>query len=102
MPTMNIRRLPSTSPMRPPSSRKPPKVTAYAVTTHWMPVFEKCSELWIEGSATVTIDTSSTVMKNATQITASARHRRGSGLGARALQRDGGHRPATYLSDVRH
>ena len=78
-PMRNIRLRPRMSPARPPSSRKPPNVIAYAVITHCRPVGEKW-RLWpIEGSATLTIETSSTVMKNATQTSASACQRLGSG-----------------------
>ena len=62
-PDMSIRRRPNRSPARPPSRRRPPKVTAYAVRTHCRSVCEKWSDRVIEGSATVTIDTSSVVMK---------------------------------------
>src|SRR5207245_10721336 len=48
--------------------------------THCSPVTEKCRLRPIEGSATFTIETSSTVMKKATQMSASARQRRGSGV----------------------
>ena len=78
-PMRNIRLRPRMSPARPPSSRKPPNVIAYAVITHCRPVWEKW-RLWpIDGSATLTIETSSTVMKNATQTSASACQRLGSG-----------------------
>src|SRR5215471_5772626 len=79
-PSIKIKRRPSRSAQRPPRSRKPPKVIVYAVITHCSPLAEKCSEREIDGSATVTIETSSTVMKNATQTTASASQRRGSGV----------------------
>ena len=52
---------------------------AYAVTTHCRLSREKCRERPIDGSATLTIETSSTVMKNAAQTTASAFQRIGSG-----------------------
>ncbi len=77
-PTRNIRLRPRMSPARPPSSRKPPNVIAYAVITHCRPVWEKWRLSPIDGSATLTIDTSSTVMKNATQTIASACQRLGS------------------------
>jgi hypothetical protein len=78
-PARNIRLRPRMSPARPPSRRKPPNVIAYAVITHWRPVSEKWRLRPIEGSATLTIDTSSTVMKKATQTSASACQRLGSG-----------------------
>src|SRR5579884_663723 len=49
------------------------------MSTHWTVTSLTWSEVLIDGSATLTIDTSSTVMKNATQTSASACQRRGSG-----------------------
>ena len=60
-PSMNMRRRPSRSDSRPPSSRKPPNVSVYALTTHERSVLEKCSALPIEGSATLTIEASITI-----------------------------------------
>src|SRR5581483_3174448 len=77
-PSRNIRLRPRMSPARPPSRRKPPNVIAYAVITHCRPVTEKWRLRPIDGSATLTIETSSTVMKKATQTRASACQRRGS------------------------
>ena len=77
-PIMNIRRRPSRSAARPPSSRRPPNVIVYAISTHCSVFSETCSDVLIDGSATLTIETSSTVMKNATQTSASACQRRGS------------------------
>jgi hypothetical protein len=54
-PNANIRRLPRRSAARPPSSRKPPNVTAYALTTHCSVCPEKPSPLPIRGSATYTM-----------------------------------------------
>ena len=51
----------------------------YAISTHCSVLSDTCSEVLIEGSATVTIVPSRTVMKNATQTSASACQRRGSG-----------------------
>src|SRR6478672_10040327 len=51
---------------------------AYAVITHCRLVSEKLSFVWIVGSATLTIDTSRTVMKKAAPTSASAVHRLGS------------------------
>src|SRR4051794_29920430 len=59
-PLMKTRRRPSRSAMRPPSSRKPPKVSTYAFTTHGRLVREKSSARPIEGSATFTIEASRT------------------------------------------
>ncbi len=75
-PTMNIRRLPSRSAIRPPSSRKPPKVSVYALTTHDRLSCEKSSAVPIEGSATLTIDASSTTTNCAAARSASASQRR--------------------------
>ena len=61
-PTMNRRLRPSRSPARPPSSRKPPKTSVYALTTHCKLDGEKCRPRWIEGSATFTTVASSTTM----------------------------------------
>ena len=77
-PTRKTRRRPSRSAARPPSSRNPPNVIAYAVMTHCRFSREKSSDLPIEGSATLTIETSRIVMKNAAQTTASAFQRCGS------------------------
>ena len=79
MPIMNMRRRPSRSPARPPSRRKPPNAIVYAVITHWRSFSATFSEVLIDGSATLTIETSSTVMNIATQTSASASQRRGSG-----------------------
>src|SRR6476620_3072061 len=78
-PVMKISLRPSRSAQRPPSSRKPPKVIVYAVITHCSPLAEKWSDREIDGSATVTIDTSRTVMKYATQTMVSTSQRRASG-----------------------
>ena len=84
-PVRKTRRRPSRSAARPPRSRKPPNVIAYAVITHWRFDSEKWSDLPIEGSATLTIETSRTVMKKAAQTTASAFQRSGSSSGIRDL-----------------
>jgi hypothetical protein len=62
-PSMKSRRRPSRSPDRPPRRRKPPKVKAYALTTHWRSSGAKSSSVWIEGSATFTIETSRTTIR---------------------------------------
>ncbi len=54
-PAMNMRLRPSRSAARPPSSRNPPKVSAYAVTTHCRSASAKCSLTPMVGSATLTI-----------------------------------------------
>ena len=67
MPAMNRRLRPSRSPARPPSSRNPPKISVYALTTHCRLEGEKCRPRWIEGSATLTTVASSTTMNCARQ-----------------------------------
>src|ERR671934_854819 len=78
-PSIRIRRRPSRSAARPPSSRKPPNVSAYAVTTHCRSVSEKWSLRPIVGRATLTIVRSTIVMKYETASTAKARQRCGTG-----------------------
>ena len=85
IPIMNMRRRPSRSPARPPSSRKPPNAIVYAVMTHWRSFSATFSAVLIDGSATLTIETSSTVMNIATQTSASACQRLGSGWYIRLL-----------------
>src|SRR6185436_2739000 len=63
----------------PPSSRNPPKVSAYALSTHWRSPCAKCRSSWIDGSATLTMETSRMTMKYAEQRRASAHQRLGSG-----------------------
>ena len=70
---MNIRLRPSRSAIRPPSNRKPPKVSAYALTTHERSVREKCSARPIDGSATLTIEASITTTNSVTASSSSAR-----------------------------
>ena len=72
-PPVNTRRRPSRSPVRPPSSSSPPKVTAYAFTTHSRPLPEKPSARWMCGSATFTIVASSTTISCAEAMTTRAR-----------------------------
>ena len=79
-PAMKTRRRPSRSPARPPSSRKPPKASVYAQTTHCRFSCEKWRSDWIEGSATFTIATSSTIMNCVTTSSPSAIQRFGSGV----------------------
>src|SRR5579859_7183537 len=74
-PTIRMRRRPSRSAARPPSSKNPPKVSAYAVTTHCRLVWEKCRSRPIVGSETLTIVRSMTVMKNDKASSANARQR---------------------------
>src|SRR6185312_12271322 len=74
-PAIRTRRRPSRSAARPPSRRSPPKVRAYAVTTHCRLVCEKCRSRPIVGSDTLTIVRSTIVMKYATASSANARQR---------------------------
>jgi hypothetical protein len=74
-PSISIRRRPSRSAKRPPSSRNPPKVNAYAVATHCRLVSLKCRSRPIVGSDTLTIVKSTVVMKYATASRAKARQR---------------------------
>src|SRR5579862_4101092 len=62
MPPRNRRRLPNRSPRRPPSSKKPPKVSRYALTTQASDVSEKPRSLRMDGSATFTIVLSRTII----------------------------------------
>src|SRR6266566_2778955 len=66
-PAMNRRCVPNRSAARPPSSRKPPKTSVYALTTHWRPVGEKCRPRSMLGRATFTIVASRITMNWATQ-----------------------------------
>ena len=58
---MNRRRRPSRSAIRPPSSRKPPNVSAYAFGIQVRFSGEKFRSWPIDGIATLTIATSSTI-----------------------------------------
>jgi hypothetical protein len=55
---------------------------------HWSVDCESSRSIAIVGSATFTIETSSTTMKKATQTSASARQRRGSGVTAASIRPD--------------
>jgi len=67
-PPRKSRLRPSRSPARPPSSRKPPNTSVYALTTHWRFASVMPRSFWIEGSATFTTVASSTTMNCAKQI----------------------------------
>ena len=73
-PAMKTRRRPSTSAVRPPSSRNPPKTSAYAEITHCRFDCETSRSSWIEGSATFTIAMSSTTMNWTAPRSASPNH----------------------------
>ena len=89
-PTTKTVRRPRTSPMRPEGTRVRPKAKAYPDTTHCRSLGVASRPFWIEGRATLTMLTSSSVMKPATRHTHSAFQRRGSGLsGPLSLGSDG-------------
>src|SRR3954468_1023561 len=75
-PAMNSRRRPSRSANRPPSSRKPPKVSVYALTTHDRLSWENSSARPIDGRATLTMEASSTTTNCAAASRTSASQRR--------------------------
>ena len=75
MPATNRRRWPYRSPSRPPSSRKPPNVSRYALTTHASDVCENPRSALIDGSATFTIVVSRTIIRVPRQRTISASQR---------------------------
>jgi hypothetical protein len=66
-PARKIRLRPIRSPARPPSSRKPPKRSAYELTIHWRFASDMSRSLWIDGSATFTIVASRMTMNCARQ-----------------------------------
>src|SRR3954454_21637278 len=67
---------PSRSPNRPESSSRPPKAMRYALTTHARLDCEKPRSSWIDGSATFTTVTSSTIISIPAQRTYRAIQRR--------------------------
>src|SRR4051812_37827732 len=75
-PTTKTRRRPTRSATRPPSRRKPPNISAYALTTHCRFSCEKPRSAWIEGSATFTIAMSRTTMNCTPRSSASTIHLR--------------------------
>jgi len=77
-PTMNTVRRPLASPSRPAGTSSSPKVSAYPESTHCTSLSPACRPLRSEGSATFTIDTSSSTMNPATRVTDNAFQRRGS------------------------
>jgi hypothetical protein len=76
--TKTVRR-PRRSPMRPAGTSSRPKVSAYPDSTHCNSLCAAPSPVRMDGSATFTIETSSSTMQPPTRQTASARQRRGSG-----------------------
>ena len=73
---ISIRRRPSRSDSRPPSSSSPPKASEYAVTTHCRSALENPSARWAEGSAMFTIVASSTTISWASPTTPRIHQRR--------------------------
>lgn len=80
-PNRKARRLPCMSPSRPAGTSASPKVSAYPETTQDWAASEAPRPRSIEGSATFTIEVSSSEMKPAVRQTASAFHLRSSGVG---------------------
>ena len=66
-PKRKSRLRPSRSPARPPSRRKPPKTSVYALTIHWRFASERPRSFWIDGSATFTTVASRMTMNWAKQ-----------------------------------
>ena len=73
-PARKTRLRPIRSPARPPSSRKPPKRSAYALTTHCRPDSDIPRSVWIDGSATFTIVASRITMNWARQTRTRTSH----------------------------
>lgn len=68
-PLTNTRLRPKWSPSAPPSGISVARVSAYALTTHSSPPGDRCSWCCMDGSATLTIMTSSTIMPCARHAT---------------------------------
>src|SRR4051794_3213475 len=77
-PARNTRLRPTRSPRRPARSSRLPNVTRNALTTQVRSAWLKPRSRWIDGSATFTIVTSSTIISCAKQTTISVAQRRGS------------------------
>ena len=73
-PVRKTRLRPMRSPARPPSSRKPPKTSAYAFTIHCRSVLDISRSAWIDGSATLTIVASRMTMNCAMQTRTRTSH----------------------------
>ena len=74
-PNRNRRLRPSRSPARPPSSRKPPNTSVYALMIHCRLASESPRSFWIDGSATFTTVASSTTMNCAKHTSTSTTQR---------------------------
>src|SRR5262245_41279340 len=84
-PTLKVRRRPTRSAIRLPSSRNPPKVSRYALTTHERLASEMCSPRPIDGNAMFTIDASRMTTKSAVASNTSAHQRRSARPDLRAM-----------------
>ena len=73
-PKMNTRRRPSRSAERPPSRRKPPNTSAYALMTHCRFSCVNLRSSWMDESATLTIAMSRMVMNCTARMSPSANH----------------------------
>src|ERR1700758_5229819 len=78
-PPISVHLRPNRSPSLPPSSRRLPNASAYAVMIHWRLLVEKCSAFCADGSAMFTIVASSTTISCATPSSASTAQRLGAG-----------------------
>src|SRR6516165_10295949 len=75
-PMISIRRRPTRSDIRPPSSSSPPKASEYAVTTHCRSALENPSDAWADGSAMFTIVASRITINWASPTTPRTHQRR--------------------------
>lgn len=80
-PTTKPRPRPNRSPMRPPSSSRPPKARVWAVMAHCRLPSVMPRSRWADGRATLTIVMSSTTISWARAMTPRPHQRRGSGGG---------------------
>ena len=94
-PATNIRRRPSRSPARPPSSSSPPKARAYALIDPLQAAAGEPERAWMCGSATLTMVASSTTTSCAVAMTSSARpgRRPAPGAGCAGYGKCGCHDP---------
>ena len=67
-PMRKSRLRPRRSPARPPSRRKPPNTSVYALTIHWRLASLRPRSFWMDGRATFTIVASRTTMNCARQM----------------------------------
>ena len=90
-PMISIRRRPTRSDSRPPSSSSPPKASEYAVTTHCRSALENASARCAEGSAMFTIVASSTTISWASPTTPRIHQRRAGPAATPAAPAPGNH-----------